>query len=175
MKKQYSSGVHKIIRTLWGFVLLLCMAVVQAADKQVIGWLEDVRIGDADMVFKAKVDTGADNTSIKAKVLKKFSRDGSEWVHFRLLNKSGQTAVLERKVLRYAKIKRKMAPSIKRPVVKLGICLGAVYRDVEVNLAERKKFKYHMLIGRSFLRGFYLVDSELQYTLQPSCPVIKGD
>jgi len=174
MKKQLSLGYHKLFGALWVLVLLMCSVTAQAADKQAIGWLEEVRIGEADMVFKAKVDTGADNTSIKANVLKKFSRDGSEWVRFRLANKSGGTAVLERKVLRYAKIKRKMAPSIKRPVVKLGICLGSVYRDVEINLAERKKFKYHMLIGRSFLRGFYLVDSELQYTLQPSCSGIKG-
>lgn len=175
MKTQHYPGFNGLIRLVWGLVIFLAMGIAQAADKQAIGWLEPVYLGEAKMLFIAKIDTGADNSSIKAKVLKKFKREGVEWIRFKVQDKQGHTAVIERKVVRYTKIKRKMAPSIKRPVVMLGVCLGKVYRDIEVNLAERKKFKYHMLIGRNFLRGIFLVDSELKYSTKAACPGILND
>ncbi|MDH5444731.1 MAG: RimK/LysX family protein [Gammaproteobacteria bacterium] len=160
---------------LLGSLLFFYQSVVVAANKQVIGWLETIHIGEAKLSLHAKIDTGADNSSIKAKILKKFERNGEEWVRFSISDRHDHSAVIERKVLRYADIKRKMALPIRRPVVQLWICLGNISRDVEVNLAARKNFKYHMLIGRSFLKGKYLVDSEQQYTSTPTCPGIQGD
>lgn len=174
MKKQKPLACHRVFRLVWSLVALFCMNSALAADKMTIGWLEKAHISEAKMQLRAKIDTGADNSSLKAIVLKNFSRDGDEWVRFQVADKQGHAAVIERKVVRYTKIKSKMALSIKRPVVMLGICLGGIYRNVEVNLAKRKKFKYHMLIGRNFLHGSFLVDSERQYTTQPSCLGIKG-
>ncbi|MDH5408236.1 MAG: RimK/LysX family protein [Gammaproteobacteria bacterium] len=154
-------------------VLLLVMIfsghIVYAADKMVIGWIEQVRLEAVGLTFLAKIDTGADNSSIKAEILEKYQRDGVEWIRFRITNKQAQSVVLEREVVRYANIKAKKGPRIRRPVVLLGLCLGKDYRKIQVNLAERKRFKYHMLIGRSFLKGFYLVDSELKHTASPDC------
>ena len=154
---------------------LLWLANGQAATKQTIGWLEYAHIGEANMRLEAKIDTGADTTSIKAKILKKFSVDGQAWIRFRLMDDHWHTAVLERKIERYVRIKRKMAPSIRRPVIRLGICIGNIYRDVEVNLSDRKNFKYQLLIGRNYLHDVYLVDAAQRHAVQPICPGIKGD
>jgi hypothetical protein len=44
-----------------------------------------------------------------------------------------------------------------------------VYKEVEVNLEDRRKFNYQILIGRSFLKKSFLVDASATFTLQPSC------
>lgn len=147
----------------------------QAAIKQPIGWLEYAYIGEANLRLEAKLDTGADTSSVEAKILRKFTVQGAKWIQFSLTDEHNHTAVLERKIERYVKIKRKLAPSIRRPVIRLGICIGSVYRDVEVNLADRHKFKYQLLIGRNYLQGIFLVDTALHHTARPSCPGIKGD
>lgn len=163
------------VKPVWVFAALLWAAAAHAADKEVIGWLERVHIGETNIQLEAKIDTGADSSSLKAKILKTFVREGEEWVRFRLTDWHDNTVVMERRLVRYVRIKRTLAPSLKRPVVMLGICLGHHYREIEVNLAKRKRFRYQMLIGRDFLRGFYLVDSAQSHTLRPSCPGIKTD
>lgn len=156
-------------------LLYLSTLPAYAAGKQIIGWLEEAHINEARIVLRAKIDTGADNSSVKARILDKFSRGGNEWIRFRLTDRHKHSVELERRIERYATIKRKMASPVERPVVKLGVCLGNVFREVEVNIAERKNFKYQMLIGRSFLKGVFLVDSDLTYETKPNCPGIKGD
>ena len=53
----------------------------------------------------------------------------------------------------------------------LGICLGNVYKEVEVNLEDRSKFNYQLLIGRSYLKNSFLVDASATFTLKPNCQV----
>ena len=59
--------------------------------------------------------------------------------------------------------------SIERPVISLGICLGNIYRQVNVNLADRTNYNYTMLIGRDYLNGVYIVDVEIVHTTKPTC------
>jgi hypothetical protein len=144
-----------------------------AVEKQAIGWLENVKINGGELELKAKIDTGATTTSINAKKIKKFKKNGDEWIRFRVENKEGEKVTLEKKITRYVSIKRKLALSIKRPVVNLGICIGNVYRELEVNLADRSNFVYRVLIGRNYLRDYFLVDSAQKYTVTPSCTLKK--
>jgi len=152
------------------FILwILHASSVFSFEKQSIGWLENVKINNSNLQLRAKIDSGATTSSMNAKIIKKFTRDGKKWVRFRVKDKRGQEVILEKKIERYVKIKRKLIFSIKRPVIKLGICLGKVFREQEVNLADRKNFLYPMLIGRNYLKGYFLVDSELTFTTKPLC------
>ncbi len=56
-----------------------------------------------------------------------------------------------------------------RKVIRLGICVGAVYRKVEVSLQDRSGFNNQLLIGRSFLAGRVLVDAGAEELVEPSC------
>lgn len=155
---------------------LLIPGVTAADDsRQVIGYLESVHIAEAGMAFRAKIDTGADSSSINAEVIKPFFRKGKNWIRFRLTNWQGKTVVLERRLERYTTIKRKLALSIKRPVVKLSLCLSGIEHVGEVSLADRKNFKYQMLIGRSYLSGYFLVDPEKIYLTNPTCHGSNGE
>jgi len=75
----------------------------------------------------------------------------------------------ETKVVRTVKIKQHGKQSAIRPVIRLGICLGDVYKEVEVNLEDRSKFNYQMLLGRSFLKDSFLVDAKATFILEPNC------
>lgn len=142
---------------------------VFAATPQTIGWIEHVSIQPQNMLMKAKIDTGADNSSIHAEGIQVIEKDGDKYVQFTIRNKQDESLQLEKPLIRYALIKRKDAEPLKRPVVEMELCLGNTMKTVHVNLANRENFKYRMLIGRSFLKQGYLVDSSNQYIAEPAC------
>lgn len=151
----------------------LFLAPLYAESKQVVGWIEKVRIYPGNLIVHAKLDTGADNCSINVPNVEFFERRGEKWVRFDFTNREGKTVTFERKVVRIVKIKRKGAKRQERPVIMLGVCLGNVYKEFEVNLANRSGFKYHMLIGRKFLKGDFLIDSSIKYTVEPGCKEVR--
>lgn len=148
---------------------LVFTAPVNAQEKEVVGWLEKVHIHPGNLVIHAKLDTGAKNSSLNASHVTVFHRNGEQWVRFNVTSRYGKTVTIEREVRRVVKIKRHGAKPQARFAVSLGICLGNVYRDVQVNLAERGDFLYQMLIGRSFLAGNFIVDPSAKYTTKPNC------
>ncbi|MFZ7113674.1 MAG: ATP-dependent zinc protease [Desulfatiglandales bacterium] len=138
-------------------------------EKAVIGRVERVRITPGGLTLRAKIDTAADNSSVHVEGIEAFERDSDEWVRFRIVDKEGNTVQLERKILRVTRVKQKNRNSERRYVVELGLCLGDVYKDVPVNLVDRDKFKQNLLVGRSFLRGSFIVDPEITLTREPAC------
>lgn len=171
MNFNIATNIHRF--SIQSILLLICFvlptSVLNADVKPIIGWLEFVQITGSGLRVEAKIDTGADSSSINARILKKYTRNGEEWVRFRIDNKKGKELVLDQKIIRYVKIKRRRMVPIKRPVINLGICLGHIKRVVEVNLAERSNFEYKMLIGRDYLYNTYLVDSAMTFTTSPGC------
>ena len=143
---------------------------VLAHDKQVVGWIEKVTINPGNIIFRAKIDTGAKNCSLNTTKIDHFERNGERWVRFELTNRHQKKVTIESKVKRTAKIKENEGkPPEVRPTVVLGVCLGNVYKEVEVNLTNRSNFIYPMLIGRTFLKGSFTVDPSLKYTLKSNC------
>lgn len=146
----------------------LFSAVVNA-ETVTIGWIEHVAIQPHGLVMKAKIDTGADNSSVHAEDIVVTERDGIKLVKFTMQNKQGESVQMEEPLIRYALIKRKGAEPLRRPVVEMALCIGDTARKVHVNLANRGNFTYRMLIGRSYLRHGYLVDSNRKYIAEPAC------
>jgi hypothetical protein len=137
--------------------------------KQVIGWIERVKLTTDALTIQAKVDTGADYSSVHAEDLRYFLRGNMRWVEFTLHDDDGAPHRLQRPVERMAKVKKKTTGHQERPVVVLELCVGRNKRKAQVNLADRGHFRYPLLLGRNFLGGQYLVDSGAKYTLRPDC------
>jgi hypothetical protein len=142
-----------------------------AATPQMIGWIEHVSVHPHQLVLKAKIDTGADNSSVHAENINVVENNGTTMVSFTLRNKHGDIVQLEKPLLRYAQIKSKLpgAEPILRPVVELNLCVGNTARKVPVNLSNRENFTYRMLIGRSYLKHGYVVDSSNKHLVEPGC------
>jgi len=143
-------------------LLSLVALPVMAADPTLYGRYENIALPELGQTLKAKMDTGAGTASLSAKDIEMFTRDGEEWVRFRLATKDADGKVYEHKLARISKIKNRAdeeeegdAPELsKRPVVDLELCLGDVKRTVEVNLVDRSSFNYPLLVGAKALREF---------------------
>jgi len=103
-----------------------------AQEKQIVGWVEKVRVFPGNVLLDAKVDTGADHSSIHAFDISEFSRDGNRWIRFCIGGQEGRKDICELQLVRTAKIKRHGAPRLERYVVTLGICIGNFYKEAEV-------------------------------------------
>ena len=164
-----------VTKAIFVFLLFLCNPVGFAGDSpptkdlQVVGWVEKVSLFPGNLKIKAKLDTGARNSSLNAKSIEEFERDGQNWIRFKLKNWKGRTESIEARVIRTAIIKQHDSESATRPVILLGVCLGNVYKEVEVNLEDRSKFNYQLLIGRSYLKNSFAVDSSATFTVEPNC------
>jgi hypothetical protein len=142
-----------------------------AKEKKQIGWIEKTRIYPSELIFTAKMDTGARNSSINAHNIVEFERDGQTWVRFEIVNNKQISSIIELPLVREAIIKRHFGKKQQRYVVMLGICLGKIYKETEVTLVDRKGFLYAILIGRSFLKKDFVVDPAQQFTLKPICRI----
>ena len=143
--------------------LVLVALPVMAAEPTLYGRYEYIQLPEIGETFKAKMDTGALTASLSARDIETFTRDGEDWVRFRLGGKGASNKVYEHEVSRISKIKTRSEEDeddneavepTKRPVVDLELCLGNVKRTVEVNLTDRSSFNYPLLIGAKALREF---------------------
>jgi hypothetical protein len=149
--------------------LVLALPTV-AADKKIVGWIEKVRIYPGNFIVHAKLDSGAEYSSLDAANLTQFERNGKPWVRFDLEEKrEGKKVTIERPLLRWAPIKRHNQEPQRRPVIKLGVCLGDIYQETEVNLINRQNYQYRMLIGRKFMESVVIIDPAAKYTVEPEC------
>lgn len=137
--------------------------------KQVVGWIENVKVYPGGTVVAAKIDTGARATSLHCDCVRAFQRNGEHWLNVKIEGVKGNVVELERKVVGVTYIKRHSGKAQERFVIKLGVCLGSVYKDVEVNVVDRAGFKFPMLIGRNFLGGRFLVDTAATHVSKPEC------
>lgn len=150
-------------------VMLLVPGLASSQDKQVYGYLEQVMISKAGLTLQAKLDTGADTSSLHAENIKRFRRAGERFVRFQVRDEEGELVTLERHLARIARIRRHDGDYQRRPVVEMQVCIGAVRRRVEINLIDRSHLDFPFLLGRSAMEGAVVVDPERTFTAQPSC------
>lgn len=154
---------------------ILTFTPAQAGDQQTImGWVERVYIESIDSNFKAKLDTGATTSSMRADVLKILgnakSEDEPQRVVFQVNNEKGETNTLERKLVRFVKIKMRNGTFQRRPVVEMDFCIAGRHVVSEVNLAPRTDFIYPVLVGRNMLQdGGIIVDPSRTFTAPARC------
>jgi len=150
-------------------ILLLLASAGPCAAKEAVGWVERVIIYPGGITVKAKVDTGAKTSSLDCECITPIKKNGKDWVSFSVKNHKGDVVFLEKPVTRIARIKRHFGEEQERYVVKLGICLGSVYRVAEVTLIDRSGFNYALLVGRNFLGKDFVVDPSVTFSVKPQC------
>lgn len=133
----------------------------------VIGWREWVALPDFRVKkIKVKVDTGARSSSLHAFGMKKFRRDGEDWVRFKIQpNQRSHSKVMdvEAKVLEYRSVRSSSGKADRRPVIITNVTLLGLTWPVELTLASRDKMGFRMLLGREAFRRRFLVDAGGSY------------
>lgn len=145
-----------------------------AGEKVTGGAVERVSFPDlGDFVLEARVDTGAQTSSLHVTSWKPFERDGARWVSFVLPVGAGKKPLrLERPLSRIVRIKGRDESNRRRPVVQLKIRLGKIERTIEFTLADRGDFEFPALLGRNFLLDTVVVDVGRRFVL--SAPPATG-
>jgi hypothetical protein len=136
------------------------------------GWVEfvELHLDGQPLRVKAKLDTGAKSSSLDATDITPFERDGERWVRFRPSRSGADEApLIEQRIARYVRIKRHSGPHDRRPVIRLPLCLGDELRTVDVNLTDRGRFIYPLLLGRKALAGLAVVDPARTFVRPPRC------
>jgi hypothetical protein len=144
-----------------------CVSHGWATQKLTVGWVEKALIRPGHMILDAKVDTGADNTSLDARNITAIDRGGRKFVRFEVDNRQGDVITLEREQMGIEVVPRHDGGDRERPLVTLEICLGLQCRRTVVNLVDRSRFTYPLLVGRSFLLDRTVVDPLSKYLTQP--------
>ncbi len=134
----------------------------------VIGEAEHVVVEPEGIVLKARVDTGAQTSSMGVEKLDEFELDGKSWVRFIIRRPDNRQAVqFTLPVERISKIKRHGGESQRRPVVRLRVVLGSIDHKREFTLADRSDFEYPVLLGRNYLMDAAVVDVSKKFTVKP--------
>ncbi|MCS0383275.1 RimK/LysX family protein [Vibrio diabolicus] len=118
------------------------------------------------MSFPVKLDTGADVSSINAKNIKQFKKDGKDMVSFTYENDLGMTKAFTREVVDVMRITAKKGEKAnERPVVEMHVKLGELEKKIRVNLQDRGRFHYSMILGKNFLKHGAVVSSDTNYIM----------
>jgi hypothetical protein len=136
--------------------------------KITLGVVEDVVVSPWGLSFPARIDTGADLSSLDARDL--VVRNNV--AEFKLGKRWGGRRV-QLPVTEWRHIQTAMGIE-KRPVVEISICLGSKHFPTLVTLKDRSEMMYPFLVGRSALKGGYVVDASRSRAAQPTCPSLSS-
>lgn len=163
------------------YFLLFCLGLIpalgNAGEKTILGLSETVYLPELNLSAAAKLDTGAQTSSLNATDIRRFRRSGESWVEFRL--PEADNILVQRPLARISRIKRRSGdidPSDKsyttRPVIELDVCMAGRQRTIEINLTDRSSFEYPILIGSEALIRFdAVVDPSLDNaSVKARCP-----
>ena len=157
------------------FLLMSVGSAMADQSKQVFGYIEHVNLVDNQVVVAAKLDTGAKSASLNAKNITQLEIKGKPYLRFTVPSKRGDhvftceyAGVVNIKMrAAEAKLTAGFKRYVKRPVVRMLVQLGDQQQAIRVNLTNRKRFLYPLLLGREALVAFNgTVDPALTYTLK---------
>ncbi len=135
--------------------------------KVIVGEVEKFYLADPGLVYTSRIDSGAETSSIHAQNIKRFERDGSNWVRFDVpVPGTGyeQWVTLEREISRRVRIIQSTADEAeRRVVVELQFAIGDHQQVAEFTLADRTNLTHEVLIGRNILRDVMLIDVGKEY------------
>ena len=126
--------------------------------KMYLGEDEYIYIKEADATFDARIDTGAAVSSISAKNITEFERNGKRWYRF-TIEANDQSFEVEAPYVRTSQIRQSSKNTLtERVVVSLNLKIGSFSTKSEFTLTDRTHMQYPLLIGRTLIQDIAVVD-----------------
>ena len=138
-----------------------------STEKRVLGWREWLGFPELGIAqIKAKVDTGARTSCLHAFLVEPFECEGAPWVRFAIHPQQRDTVEevwCEAPVKDQRTVRDSGGHEEERFVIETLITIGSKEHRIEVTLTDRDSMKFRVLLGRSAIRGRYVVDSGRSY------------
>lgn len=157
-------------RNLLAFVAALALLISlftelsQGIEQIIIGRVEDVVLLPWEIKLPARIDTGATISCLDARDLS--IKDN--FAEFRLPSQYSDVQfrlpIVGWRTIRSAESREK------RPIVELEFCIGPKRIKALVNLNDRSRVKYPVILGRNILKKNFIVDSKKTHHLKALCP-----
>lgn len=128
-----------------------------------VGLVEHVVLIPWGITLPARIDTGAATSSLDARDLEVHD----DVAEFSLPEKYGgkrlRVPVVGWKIVRSAESREK------RPIVEMDLCLGPKVIRTRVNLNDRSRMRYPLIVGRNTLSHHFVVDCMKSFCTPPAC------
>jgi hypothetical protein len=133
----------------------------------IVGWREWIALPSLSVeAIKAKIDTGANTSSLHAFEIERFRRTRRDFVRFQIhpLQRMTQPTIpVQAPLLGYRTVRSSSGHETERPVISTEIEIFEQVWTIELTLANRDQMGFRMLLGREALRGRFLVDAGSSY------------
>ena len=135
----------------------------------ILGWREWVSLPDLGISWvKAKVDTGARTSALHAFETERFERNGEAWVRFSVhpRQKDNDTVCYcEAPIIDERVVTDSGGHKETRPVIRTQLVLASQTLEVELTLTDRDSMLFRMLVGRTAIKGNFLVSPGQSFVL----------
>ncbi len=136
-------------------------------DRQLIGGEEWCALPELGLPWvKSRVDSGARTSSLHAWNIHRFSRDGADWVSFRVhpLQRDRRTVVrCEAPLVDHRGVKSSSGATEARYVIRTTLVLAGQRFEVELTLTSRDSMGFRMLLGREAMAERLIVDPSTSF------------
>ena len=145
--------------------------------KVIVGEVEKFYLVDPGLVHIARIDSGAETSSLDARNITRFERDGNNWVRFDVPKPdSDEFLTLEREISRRVRIIQSSTDEAeRRVVVELQFMIGNHRQQAEFTLTNREHLSHTVLVGRNILRDVMLIDVGKEYATELPSPLPNRD
>jgi hypothetical protein len=132
----------------------------------VVGWRERVALPELGIsIVRAKVDTGAMFSALRAWNIREVERDGKPHVRFTVNPGRGRSTQrrLEAPLSGHRSITSSSGHKEVRPVIRTSVTVGERTFPINLTLTRRAGMSFPMLLGREAVRGRFVVDPGRSY------------
>ena len=135
--------------------------------ERAVGWCERVGFPALGIdAIKAKIDTGARTSALHAYDLEPFTKDGQSWIRF-TVHPDGTAKNVTQACLARVVAQRMVADTSgrreRRYIIETTLCIGDQIWPIEISLTQRGYMRFDCLIGRTAVRGHFVVDPGRSY------------
>ncbi len=150
------------------------------SENRIVGWREWLCLPELRVAaIKAKIDTGARSSALHVVWQQRTTHAGAPWVRFAIEPDGTAAGIVESEqaIIDERDVTDSGGHTIRRPFIRTLLNMGGARWSIDINLAERRRMLFPMLLGRTAMSGRLTVDPALSFTLpRPDpCSAASGD